>query len=276
MQQMQLPLLSKHELEGIDTARVFENADEMHQRAPALFATQAHPKMSSRYSFTNTYDILLHIHNKGFKVSSVQGGEKTYSKVMVRMRHSGYDIRDDAPEIVVLDSHDGSRRLKLMLGIIRFICMNGCVAGDMLYAKSFIHLAPDLMQQIMLELDDIQEPINRLQSRVNRMKSYETTIGERLALADAAIKVRFEGERSASFYTDMRKNILHTRRVADESNDMYTVMNVVQENVLRGGMMYETHNSIRRVAPINAVDRNVTINQALWREAERLIERKAA
>ena len=273
---MLLPALSKHEIEGIDTARVFENADEMHSRAPALFATHPHPKMSSRYSFTNTYDILLHIHNKGFRVRSVQGGEKTYSKVMVRMRHGGYDLRDDAPEIVLLDSHDGSRRLKLMLGIIRFICMNGCVAGDMLYARSFIHLAPDLMQQIMLELEDIQEPINRLQQRVNRMKAYETSIGERLALADAAIKARFEGERPASFYTDMRRNILHTRRVDDESNDMYTVMNVIQENVLRGGMSYETRNRIQRVAPINAVDRNVTINQTLWREAENLIERKAA
>lgn len=275
---MLLPALSKHEQEGIDTARVFEDVDEMHSRAPALFATQAHPKMSSRYSFTNTYDILLHIHNKGFKVSSVQGGEKMYSKVMIRMRHNGYDVRDDAPEIVVLDSHDGSRRLKLMLGIIRFICMNGCVAGDMLYAKSFIHLAPDLMEQIMLELEDIQEHIDKLQMRVTRMKSYETSVGERIALADAAVKARFcrDAERPASFIADMRQNMLKTRRVDDQSNDMYTVMNVIQENVLRGGMLYQTRNTIRRVASINNVDRNVSINQALWKEAEDLIARKAA
>jgi len=277
MAQQQLSLFAKHEVEAIDTARVFNDVDEMQLRAPALFAKSAHPKMSGRYSFTNTYDILLHIHNRGFKVSSVQGGQKTYNKVMIRMRHDAYDKRDDAPEIVIVDSHDGTSRLKMMLGIIRFICMNGMVAGDMLYSRSFVHLAPDLMEQVMLELDDIQQHITALEKRVQRMKNYTTNIGERILLADAAIKARFsrDEDRPASFIADMRQRMLHTRRSDDESKDMYTVMNVIQENVLRGGMTYHISNTIRRVAPITNVDRNLLINHTLWREAEGLIAKAA-
>jgi hypothetical protein len=254
---------------------VFEDADEMRERVPALFATGAHPKMSSRYSFTNTYDILLHIHRRGFRVSSVQGGNKTYGAVLVRMRHESYDKRDEAPEIIVLDSHDGSKRLKLMLGMIKFICMNGMVAGDLLYAKAFIHLAPDLMQQIILELEDIDEHIVKLKQRVDAMKAHKTNIGERMLLADAAIYQRFGVDRSASFVADMRQNMLRVRRSDDSSDDLYTVMNVIQENVMRGGMMYQTHNTVRRVTAISNVNRNVNINQALWMTAEGIAAKRS-
>jgi hypothetical protein len=273
MQQLQLPLLSEAELHGVDTARMFEDEDEMRARTPALFAVNPHPKMSSRYSFTNTYDILRHVHNRGFRVSSVQGGHKSYNTVMVRMRHKGYDVRDEAPEIVVIDSHDGSKRLKLMLGMIRFICMNGCVAGDMMYAKSFIHLAPDLMEQVILELEDIEQHIVRLEKRVDAMKSYITSYGERAALADVATYERFGNERPAAFVADMRPHLLEVRRDEDTSMDMYTVMNVIQENVLRGGMFYFVNRTYRRMTPINNVTRNVNINQRLWREAEGLVAR---
>jgi hypothetical protein len=266
-----LPALSTNEIEGIDTARVFTDVATMQDRCPALFATSAHPKMSARYSFTNTYDILLHIHNKGFKVSSVQGGHKRYGAVMVRMRHDSYDKRDEAPEIVVLDSHDGTKPIKLMLGMIKFICMNGMVAGDMLYARSFRHLAPDLMEQIMLELQDIDGHIDKLKKRVEVMKSYKTNIGERIALAHAAIAVRFGDDRSASFIADMRQRMLEVRRSDDDSDDLYTVMNVIQENVLRGGMMYSINNTVRRVSAISNVNRNVSINQALWKAADAIV-----
>ncbi len=275
MRQLQLPLLTASEVDALDSARIFEDAEAMRRRAPALFATTAHPKMTDRYSFTNTYDILLHIHNKGFKVTSVQGGQKVYNKVMVRMRHSSYDVRDDAPELVIIDSHDGTSRLKMLLGIIRFICMNGMVAGDMLYSRSFIHLAPDLMAQVMLELQDIDEHIHALKARVDKMKDYKTNVGERIVLADAAIKERFGDDRPVSFIADMRRRMLDRRRTEDMNDDMYTVMNVIQENVLRGGMSYHINNAIRRVTPITNVDRNVQINQTLWREAEQLLARAA-
>jgi len=126
-----------------------------------------------------------------------------------------------------------------------------------------------------LEIEDIDEHIVKLRARVDAMKSRITNIGERILLADAAIYQRFGSERSASFVADMRQRMLHVRRKEDTSDDLYTVMNVIQENVMRGGMMYQTHNTIRRVSPINNVNRNVTINQALWTTAEGLVAKAA-
>lgn len=270
---LQLP---EHELVDIENASGFTDAARMRQVAPALFATTAHPKMTDRYSFTNTYDILTHMHNRGFKVSSVQGGESLYKKVMVRLRPTAFANTDYAPELVLLDSHDGSSRLKMFLGFIRFVCMNGCIAGDMLYARSFVHLAPDLMEQVMLELDDVGEHIGSLIQRIDRMKQHETTLAERLVLADVAVKQRFGEDRSGSFVADMRQRMLQIRRNADNDNSLYCVMNVIQENIMRGGMTYQSNNTVRRMSSIRNVDRSVNINQALWQQADELITRRAA
>lgn len=270
---LQLP---EHELVDIENASGFTDAARMRQVAPALFATTAHPRMTDRYSFTNTYDILLHMHNKGFKVSSVQGGETLYKKVMVRLRPTALANSDYAPELVLLDSHDGSSRLKMFLGFIRFVCMNGCIAGDMLYARSYVHLAPDLMEQIMLELDDVGEHIDTLIQRIDRMKQHETTLAERIVLADTAVKQRFGDDKSGSFVADMRQRMLQIRRNVDNDNSLYCVMNVIQENIMRGGMMYESNHRVRRMSSIRNVDRSVNINQALWQQADELITRRAA
>lgn len=269
--------ISDMEREANEVASVFADSGRMHTLAPALFAKSAHPKMTTRYSFTNTYDILLHMHNRGYRVTSVQGGTSLYSKVLVRLRPEGYEAKDYAPELVVGDSHDGSMRLKLLMGFITFICMNGCVAGDILYSKSFLHLSPDLMAQIMLELDDMGTHINTLHKRVDAMKAYKVTDTERLVLADTAVKIRFGEDRSGSFIADMRQKLLKPRRPSDESaQTMFNALNVVQENVIRGGMNYMSNNRLLRMRDVRSVNMNIALNTALWKQAEELMQREAA
>lgn len=269
--------ISDMEREANEVAAVFADSGRMHTLAPALFSKAAHPKMTQRYSFTNTYDILLHMHNRGFKVTSVQGGYTPYSKVLVRLRPQAYSYTDYAPELILLDSHDGSSRLKLFLGFITFLCMNGCMAGDMLYGRSFMHLSPDLMAQIMLELDDIGEHVETLHERVEKMKSYKVTETEQLVLADTAVKMRFGEERSGSFIADLRQKMLKPRRPVDESAmTMFNAFNIVQENAIRGGMMYNSNNRLLRMRNVRNVSMNMSINQQLWKTAEELMQREAA
>src|SRR5262245_32540238 len=113
---MQLNLLTDFEADAIQSAHNFYDEGRMRSIAPALFTTHAHPKMSERYAFTNTYDIVKHIAAKGFGVTSIMGGTSPYNKMMIRMRNAMYDMRDGAPELVIVDSHDGTSRLKMVLG----------------------------------------------------------------------------------------------------------------------------------------------------------------
>ena len=264
--------ISDTEQKAAHIGSLFEDTDAMRRYVPALFATSPHPKMSERYAFTNTYDILMHMHRRGFRVTSVMGGTSPFNKFMVRMRNTNTKhFHDTAPELVVLDSHDGSRRLKMLLGAIKFACLNGLIAGDIMYSRAYTHYNADLMAKIMLDLSDLDEHIVMMNKRINAMRNYITTIGERIALADAAINERY-GEKSVSDYADMRKNALYIRRSEDNDNNLYSVMNVVQENIIRGGLTYVNNNRrLQRMRSIGAVDRNLHINQRIWLEAERIM-----
>ena len=204
--------LTKHEQEDMRAGNLFMDVSTMHKHAPSLFATHAHPRMSDKYAFTNTYDILLHMHHKGFHVTSISGGDHTYKKVMVRMRNTHHNARvGNAPELIIIDSHDGTSRLKMCMGVIRFACMNGMIAGDLFYSRSFTHRAPDLMQQVMLELEDVHHVTDELIQRISVMSNYSTNIGQRIALADAVVKARWGEEKDASLVADMRQRLLHQR-----------------------------------------------------------------
>jgi hypothetical protein len=270
---------TKAEVASMQAATLFTNTDAMHKCAPSLFATHAHPKMSSRYEFTNTYDIILHIHNRyNMRVVSVQGGLGRYKKVLVRMRSTQYDTRheESAPELVIIDSHDGSSKLTMALGFIRFVCMNGMITGDMFYNKAFLHRTPDLMHVVMLEMEDIHTHVDKLIQRIEAMRAYQTTFGDRIVLADAITRKRWGEEKDAGFIAEMRWRMLEPRRSEDRSDDLYTVMNVLQENCLRGGMTYMNNNNrVVPVKPISDVQRNLHINHSLWNAAEGLLQKAA-
>jgi len=277
-QQLRMPFRSQtdHELDAEENAMVFSDVKEMHKRCPSLFAQTPHPRMSERYAFTNTYDIICNMHEKGWRVVSVQGGEKAYNKVMVRMRHTDYmDVNHHAisyaPELLVLDAHDGSSRIKTLLGAIKFACMNGIIAGDFLYARAYMHYARDLMAQIKLDMEDIDSHIEHLHARVSAMQAHRTTHPERMLLADTAIKKRWGNERDGDFVATVRDKMLRIRRNEDDETDLFTAMNIVQENVLRGGGSYVVNDRMQRIRPITQVDRNVHINQALWLCAEQIL-----
>jgi len=235
--------------------------------------------MSQKYSFTNTYEIVKYAQTKGFSVSSIMGGTTAYAALIVRMRMLDHGKKEDggAPELVIGDSHNGTKPAKLLLGYINFLCLNGMVAGDMLYSRRFLHRSPDLMQQLRLELEDIDTSVRKLMLRVNAMRAYNTTVGEQIALTDAAMQERFitrsDQTLSGDFKVDMRRKLLTRRRDGDKRNDMFTIMNVVQENLIRGGSHYisSTSNMLIRMKPIAAVDRNLNINQRIWIEAERIM-----
>jgi hypothetical protein len=79
----------------------------------------------------------------------------------------------------------------------------------------------------------------------------------------------------------MPGQLLEERRHDDRGNDLWTVFNVAQENILRGGIRgrkRDANNRIRRVTtrPVKSIDRDVRLNKALWTLTEKMAELKAS
>jgi hypothetical protein len=61
--------------------------------------------------------------------------------------------------------------------------------------------------------------------------------------------------------------------------DLWTTFNVVQENIIRGGLRGRKRSSNGRMRnmttrPVKALDRNIKLNQALWVLTEKMAELK--
>ena len=53
-------------------------------------------------------------------------------KHMLRLRRDGEINGQHVPEIILLNSHDGTSSYQMLPGYFRFVCQNGCVCGQSL------------------------------------------------------------------------------------------------------------------------------------------------
>ena len=49
---------------------------------------------------------------------------------MMRLRRSGQIAGKEVPEIILLNSHDGSSSYQMIPGMFRFVCTNGMICGQ--------------------------------------------------------------------------------------------------------------------------------------------------
>ena len=108
------------------------------------------------------------------------------------------------------------------------------------------------------------------------MKVMEMTLDERGIYARAAHSLVFKEPENAPVQPEQ---LLSERRYDDKGHDLWTTFNVVQENVMRGGLKgtKRTDNGRSRrttTRPVKAIDRNIKLNQALWYLTEKMAELK--
>lgn len=272
--------LAQHEQASREIVRVFGDAQSVMRHAPALFATSGHPKMSSKYGYTNTYALLNFLIQRGFVLRFVQQtGKGAYGKVMIRMTHPAMARTNDGEaQLVIIDSHDGTSSLKLMLGWFRFICANGMIIGDTVFSRRFKHNQDDLIEQVLLDLDDaVSMSEAGPASTIARMQRMIISPEQLVQLANHAARLRFEFDEDAEHrYTRVASALLSRRRQEDAEPNLYVAMNVVQENALRGGVTYTYRGDAHKIKPITAINAQMVINQGIWQAAANILEGKAA
>ncbi|CAG9194717.1 hypothetical protein PSAB6_150028 [Paraburkholderia sabiae] len=110
--------------------------DQIRRVAPSIFADGKHESRSERYTYIPTIDVLRGLRNEGFQPFMVcqtrvrRDDRREYTKHMLRLRHADQITGEEANEIVLLNSHDGTSSYQMLAGMLRFVCQNGMVAGD--------------------------------------------------------------------------------------------------------------------------------------------------
>ncbi|EAW1322279.1 DUF945 domain-containing protein [Salmonella enterica subsp. diarizonae] len=246
--------------------------EELMQYTPSVFGEDKHTSRSEKYSYIPTITLLENLRREGFEPffacqSRVRDpGRRDYTKHMLRLRRAGQITGQQVPEIIILNSHGGESSFQLLPGMWRQVCANGLVCGQS-FGEIRVPHRGDIAGKVIEGAYDVLGVFDRVEEKREAMQSLLLPPPAQHALAKAALTYRFGEEHQPVAATQ----ILTPRRYEDRKDDLWSVFNRIQENLLKGGLPGRTakgkHSHTRAV---NGIDGDVKLNRALWVMAEQM------
>ena len=212
-------------------------------------------------------------------------GKAEFTKHMLRFRYQGEkpelrSVGQTFPEIVLVNSHDGTSAYHIMAGVFRLVCLNGMVVADRTDgARSVQHKSNVVDNVIDASFEVLSESRKALGAAVE-WSGLSLSRDERQVFAESAHLLRF-GDSEGETDTAIRpEQMLQVRRSEDRGTDLWSTFNVAQENAIRGGLtaMGRDANGRRRLTrtrEVRAIDQDVKLNKALWHLSERMAALKS-
>jgi Domain of unknown function (DUF932) len=256
--------------------------DELRKTAPSIFAVEPHHSRSQRFAPIATTQVLGALAKEGFHAVGVKQvrtrdtDRRDFTKHMVRLRR-----RDDADsftvggttfEILLKNANDGSSSYQLLAGLFRILCLNGLIVGTASENIRVRHTG-DVIGEVIEGSYRILATARQALTAPAEWSKQILSDAEREMFAEVALKLRFSDAEGNVATPIQPRQLLEPRRAADKSRDLWTTFNVVQENVIRGGLHAvgrDANNRRRRITtrPVNGIDQDVKLNKALWVLAE--------
>ena len=265
--------------------------DDLRQVAPSIFATDRHESRSERFTYIPTYEVVAGLRAQGFvPVRAIQGssrieGKAEFTKHMIRFQHPDYAARRSmgavAPEVVLLNAHDGTSSYRTMSGVFRSICTNSMIVMEDGATDLRIPHKGDVLSQVIEGSFTVIEQSRLTLDRADAWAGVQLDQAEAQVMAEAAHIVRF-GDAEGETETPIKPaQLLAPRRRDDVGSDLWRVFNRVQENAIRGGLSAigrDANNRPRRATSreVKGIDADVRINRALWHLTERMAALKGA
>jgi hypothetical protein len=264
--------------------------DQIARVAPSALAVNAHESRSSRYTYLPTVEIIEGMQKAGFLPFSANqsrtrdDSRSNHTKHMIRFRHVDairpLAVGDSLPEIVLINSHDGTSAYKLIAGVFRILCGNGMIVAESVLASISVQHKGSIIDNVIEGSLKIAEQSQGVLDTVKKWGQLQLTAGEQSAYAEAAHTLRFGDSEGVTTTPITAAQLLTPRRRDDNGNDLWRTFNRVQENTIRGGLRAVTveNGQRRRVTsrPVKGIDQDVKLNRALWQLAQKMAELKAA
>jgi len=258
--------------------------DQIRQAAPSAFASEAYHAQSSRYAFIPTSTVIEGMMQSGFQPFAASQSrtriedKKEHTKHMIRFRAPNISLalNEVHPEIVMVNSHDGTSAYKLMAGLFRLVCSNGMIVADSLVDSLNVRHSGNIIEEVARGSVSIVEHMPAAIDAIERWRQIQLSAGEQALLADAAHTVRFADSDGKISTPIQPRQLLTPRRRDDVNVDLWSVFNRVQENVIKGGASAYDPTTLRRVSAraVKGIDHDVKLNKALWTLAEKMAELK--
>lgn len=249
----------------------FVNLGDAVNQFPTLTQSAPHVSRSGRYHVISTAGVLQALEAEGFAISAVtemrtrKADRVGFQKHLVRLRRfDAPTTGEGAPEVCLLNSHDGSSGWVLFAGFIRFACANGLIFGDAFLSQRVRH-SGDIVGKVIDATYRVVNDFDTVATSIDAMRTTLLTADDREEFATRAHAIRYPDADKAPVSPSA---LLVPRRVSDVGADLWRTYNVVQENMIRGGASQigiGTNGRARRrtMRRITGIDANVSTNREL-------------
>lgn len=248
------------------------SSEQLAQQVPAAFSESAAETTGPSYVFISTKTLIDALHEAGFVATQARQAvsrcaHRAYARHLLRFqpRRQAVTLADAIPQVVLINSHDGRSAYQLRAGLFRPVCTNGLLTrlGDF----GLIHVAHrgNVVAHVVEAALTLTRSFSAIDAVVERMQAQALSLEERIAFAQDAMAARYRGPQHQPFDATA---LLQVRRSQDIGDDLWHVFNVVQENVLRGGLCGRSANGRpMRSRAIRAIHEDVRLNNELWQLA---------
>lgn len=261
------------------------NNDQIMLNAPSVFATEPHFEVSDRYGFMPTINVVDALRKEGwYPVDATQKNVRDASKreltthlLRFRRLDNNITVGDSVVELLLKNSHDRSSAFVLHAGIFRMACANGIVIADSTFQKLSVRHGKNVVGNIIEGSYEVIDEVPAICEHVEGMQAIDLTPEERGIFARTAYTYA-HGERNDNDLTSdlsITNQMLRPKRRSDTGSDLWTTFNVIQENIIRGGIRTAKVNDKGRVRrntkrAVKNIDKNIKLNKAIWEMATQM------
>lgn len=258
--------------------------DQIHRAAPSVFADRPWEGVSDRYTFIPTSEVVDRLRDEGLvpisarQSSSRIEGKSAFTKHEIRfvsralLQQPERVVGETYPMALLTNAHDRAAAFSVDAGLFRLVCANGMAVPDSVCESVRVRHSGDV-GQIIEGVFDVVEQANNLPELIEDYSSIHLTTEAQRAFASAALELR------DSTLPVTESQLLSPRRYEDRETwgvakpDLWTTLNVIQENMVKGGLRSRTatgrRSSTRAIRDIAADQR---LNKGLFVLAEQMAD----
>jgi len=262
---------------------VYQNDTE--KAGNPIYATAKGTNTSDNFKFQDSQVIIDALQSSGFYLDDTSIGNprkdenKGFQKHLMIFRSGWGETKiDDNNELTILvqNAHNGTSSVRFSIGIYRAVCANGLIVGDTLHEYRVNHRGKDFERNIIEAIASVRHRFTEIKYVVKKMQNTLLNYEDRRNLAINAIKTRL-GKQAKFLRNADIKMLLFRRRTEDDFQDLYTVFNRIQENIMQGRIKYVLlqengeykSSSLRRIK--KGSDTDIKFNSGFWNEAMKYV-----
>lgn len=214
-------------------------------------------------TYVGTLGVVQDLQKQGWKIAGVcekRGKNRKISDNYIKMEHPDLTMMnrnkvEGISNIYISNSCDGKTPLSLNFGMERLVCSNGLIQRTPHIEHKIYHTqrSIDRMPLIMQSVNDVAKKVIE---GYDSLKTRELNPTQLERLVNKAARLRFNDDVMDA------TQLLNVYRVEDEGNDLWSVYNRIQENLIKSNMLVDRHGKL--LPGVNSVQDDIILNQALF------------